>query len=214
MSDKLLLELFERVLTLEEKVAVLEKVACSTQSGVCESECVSEVKGKYRYLSDYLLSSNEDVIPLTFGEIEKILGEKLPPSAREHRAMWANTQTHSLSRAWFNIGFRTTEVDIDNERVKFERIRFTSEGKATMSKYQPLGQYLEKSGKEKIELSFSEIERILGFRLIDSLRKHQIAWYGASEKSPTHVWKKVWCSYGYQVDTVSLDDERVVFYKI
>ncbi|MCL2751974.1 MAG: hypothetical protein FWE62_04365 [Firmicutes bacterium] len=214
MNDKLLLELFERVVTLEEKVAALEKAAANPQSETVVVESFGEVKGKYRYLSDYLLSSDKDIITLTFSKIEEIIGEKLPPSAREHRAMWANTQTHSLSRAWFNIGFRTTEVDIDNERAKFERVRFTSEGKATMSKYEPLGQYLEKSGKEKVELSFSEIENILGFKLIDSLRKHQIAWYGAAEKSPTHVWKKVWCSYGYQVETVNLDEGCVVFCKV
>ena len=84
----------------------------------------------------------------------------------------------------------------------------------TISKYEPLGKYLEKTGLNKVTLLFSEIENILGFGLIDSLRKHQIAWYGAAEKSPTHVWKKVWCKYGYQVETVNLEEEKVVFYKL
>ena len=78
-----------------------------------------------------------------------------------------------------------------------------------MSKYEPLGKYLERIGQKRITLEFTEIESILGFDLIDTLRKHPAAWYGTAEKSPTHVLKN-----GYEVETVSLEQEQVAFYKV
>ena len=217
MSDKLILELYERVVTLEDKVAILENAMSEKQSAntVCgRDEDVVEIKGKYRLLSDYLVSTGKNEITLTFSEIEEILHEKLPPSARLHRANWSNTQTLALAKSWYNVGYRTVEVDMTNEIIKFERANSAKEGSLTMSKYEPLGKYLEQSGERQLSLSFFEIENILGFELIDSLRKHPMAWYGAAEKSPTHVWKKVWCAYGYEVKTVDLDVGQVVFHKV
>ena len=83
-----------------------------------------------------------------------------------------------------------------------------------MSKYEPLGKYLEKTGENYVSLTFSQIEEILGFELIKSLKKYPVSWYGTAEGSPTHVWKVIWCSYGYQVDTVDLDAQKVTFYKV
>ena len=207
MSEKLILELYERVATLESKVAVLEK-ANQTNGGIVE------VKGKYRLLSDFLASSGKNEIILNFSQIEEILQEKLPPSARQHRANWSNTQTIALSKSWYNVGYRTVEVDMEREIVKFERANSAKEGSLTMSKYEPLGKHLEKIGKQRISLNFCEIESVLCFGLTDTLRKHPAAWYGTAEKSPTHVWKKVWHAYGYEVEKVNLERENVVFCKV
>lgn len=215
MSEKLLLELYDRVVILEKKVASLEQSLCKTpidEKNITESN--KEVKGKYRYLSDYLLKSEKDVIVLTFTEIEEILKEKLPPSARQHRAMWANTQTHSISRAWYNVGYRTTDVDMENEKIRFEKARYTMDRNITISKYEPIGKYLEETGLNKITLSFSEIENILGFPLPKYLYQYEAGWYGTAEGSPTHRQKAVWCSYGYQVESVDLPNKIVIFYKL
>ena len=207
MSEKLILELYERVAILESKVEALEK---QNQA----NDGISEIKGKYRLLSDYLVGSGKNEIVLTFSQIEEILEEKLPPSARQHRANWSNTQTIALPKSWYNVGYRTVDVDMQKEIVKFERANSAKEGSLTMSKYEPLGKYLERIGQKRITLKFTEIESVLGFDLIDTLRKHAAAWYGTAEKSPTHVWKKVWCAYGYEVETVNLEQEQVVFYKV
>jgi len=129
MSETLLLELYERVATLEKEVAAL-KAARGTQT---QSDFIAdpaspliqyslmEVKGKYRHLAEHLYKSGMRVVELTFDKIEEIIGDKLPPSTREHRAMWANTDTHSISRAWMKVGYRTVDVDMKNGTVKFER---------------------------------------------------------------------------------------------
>ena len=83
-----------------------------------------------------------------------------------------------------------------------------------MSKYEPLGLYLSNNGMNSISLTFTEIEDILGFTLPDYLYIHEAGWYGTAEGSPTHVQKKVWCSYGYQVDTIDIHAQKVVFKKV
>lgn len=51
-----------------------------------------------------------DELNMTFDEIERVLGEALPPSAYKHRAWWGNEDPHKTvlrgKRAWLLAGFR------------------------------------------------------------------------------------------------------------
>ena len=47
-------------------------------------------RGKYQRLYRHLCAMNKQEWPTTFSEIEAIIGFDLPPSARDHRAWWAN----------------------------------------------------------------------------------------------------------------------------
>jgi len=82
-----------------------------------------------------------------------------------------------------------------------------------MSKYKPLGMYLENCRENIVSLTFAEIESILGFSLPVYMLRHAACWYGTAEASPTHVAKGVWCSHGYQVDTLDLIAKTVAFKK-
>ena len=46
--------------------------------------------GKYENLGAFLQKQRAQEVPLTFREIEKITGVKLPPKAQHHRAWWSN----------------------------------------------------------------------------------------------------------------------------
>lgn len=80
---------------------------------------------KYAPLEAYLRSLCTDIWRASFGDIEKVIGAKLPPSARstepEHHAWWANTDTHVQGRAWTNAGWEATEVDRVRETVVFRQ---------------------------------------------------------------------------------------------
>jgi hypothetical protein len=76
--------------------------------------------GKYRPLHDHLTSVSDPQEPMTFGQIEDILGFALPASARIHQAWWAN-QERGQSLAWVTAGFRTVFVTVDEERLTFLR---------------------------------------------------------------------------------------------
>ncbi len=83
-----------------------------------------------------------------------------------------------------------------------------------MSKYNSLGNYLYRTDRDSISLTFKEIEDILGFKLPKYLRDYVAGWYGTPEGSPTHVQKAVWYNAGYQVESVSLFTETVKFIKL
>lgn len=79
---------------------------------------------KYDPLIDYLKSQVTHNVQLTFIEINELLGEKLPPTALENPAWWANSATdptHSWARRWTAAGWRA-RVDLVNQRVTFARV--------------------------------------------------------------------------------------------
>jgi len=76
-----------------------------------------------------------------------------------------------------------------------------------MSKYDPLGQYLESRSDRRIAMSFAEIERIVGARLPRS--KMHRAWW--SNNPSNNVMTRQWLSAGYQTEQVDIAGERLVF---
>ena len=61
---------------------------------------------------------------LTFMQIQEILGEELPGSARQHRSWWANDSVgHVQSRQWLDVGWRVSNIAMAEEKVTFTRIK-------------------------------------------------------------------------------------------
>jgi len=79
--------------------------------------------GKYEPLSDFLRKQRTDQIVLTFGEIERIVGFKLPPSAKKYRAWWSNSPSNSvMTEAWLEAGFESEQVDMEGRKLVFRRV--------------------------------------------------------------------------------------------
>jgi hypothetical protein len=80
--------------------------------------------GKYEPLGDFLRKQQTDQVPLTFAQIERIVGFKLPPSANQHRAWWSNNPSNSvMTKAWLDAGFESEQVDMQGRRLVFRRVR-------------------------------------------------------------------------------------------
>ncbi len=77
-----------------------------------------------------------------------------------------------------------------------------------MSKYDPLGRYMVRRGGREIRMTFSEIEKILGFALPPSARKHRPWW---SNNAGSSVMTQVWLDAGYASEQVDMAGEQVVF---
>lgn len=75
----------------------------------------------YRPLSDFLSSRPSKEVSLGFEDLERILGQSLPASARKHQAFWANTTTHSYASSWMSVGWRTAKLNLAEESVTFRR---------------------------------------------------------------------------------------------
>ena len=78
---------------------------------------------KYSALGDYLKHERRNVVPMTFGEIERITGSKLPASSR-YRAWWSNNDFNSvLTKVWLSAGFKSEQVDMKGRKLVFRRVR-------------------------------------------------------------------------------------------
>jgi len=78
---------------------------------------------KYSPLAEFLHAQKRDEVPLTFAEIERIIGGRLPAS-HLYRSWWSNNSFNSvMTKAWLGAGFRSADVDIKKRRLVFRRIK-------------------------------------------------------------------------------------------
>lgn len=78
--------------------------------------------GKYEPLGDYLRKQRVARIPMTFAEIERIVGTKLPKSQR-YPAWWSNnTSNNMMTQVWLDAGFETEQVDVGNRKLVFRKV--------------------------------------------------------------------------------------------
>ncbi|WP_306252304.1 hypothetical protein [Parvularcula sp. IMCC14364] len=77
---------------------------------------------KYAPLQDYLERTGALTIPMTFEEIEQLVGEKLPASAYKHRPWWSNNPSNSvITHAWLAAGYKTAKVDMASKHLVFTK---------------------------------------------------------------------------------------------
>ena len=78
---------------------------------------------KYAPLESHLRESGQTHVPMTFKEIEDVIGTRLPASAFEHRALWSNNPANwVMTKAWLAAGYKTGDVDIPNRKLVFRRV--------------------------------------------------------------------------------------------
>ncbi len=78
------------------------------------------------------------------------------------------------------------------------------------SKYQPLLEYLRRSDRSQITLTFREIETIAGISLPSSARQKRAWW---SNRSKGALQACAWMEAGYLVGDLNLAEERVTFHR-
>ena len=78
---------------------------------------------KYERLNEFLKGQTAIEVPMTFAEIETLIGDSLPASARKHRPWWSNNPSNSvITHAWLKAGYKTERVDMGSERLVFRRV--------------------------------------------------------------------------------------------
>jgi hypothetical protein len=76
---------------------------------------------KYEALRTYLGERGKELVPMTFAEIEKVLGFKLPES-QKYPAWWSNNPTNNvMTNEWLAAGYKTEQVDIEGRKLVFRR---------------------------------------------------------------------------------------------
>ena len=77
----------------------------------------------YQPLAQYLKENGSNRVPMSFKDVESVIGRKLPPSAYRHRPWWANeARGHSHAKAWLDAGYETEQVDMASQKLVFRRL--------------------------------------------------------------------------------------------
>ena len=83
---------------------------------------------KYDALGAYLREQGADLVPMTFAQIERVVGAKLPKSQKQ-QAWWSNsTSNNVMTQVWLDAGFRSEQVDIAGRKLVFLRVANTASG--------------------------------------------------------------------------------------
>ncbi len=76
----------------------------------------------YEPLKTFLGARIANELGMTFGEIEALIGQSLPPEAFRHLHWWNNDPTNNaMTKAWLGAGYRTGGVDMVDRRLIFVR---------------------------------------------------------------------------------------------
>jgi len=78
-----------------------------------------------------------------------------------------------------------------------------------MSKFDALGTYLSKQTASVLTLSFSEIERIIGFELCKSAYTYDAYW----RPSKTHILPNLIEDNGYRIEAIDIFGQKVTLHK-
>src|ERR1700716_4551876 len=91
--------------------------------------------GKYENLGAFLQKQRAREVPLTFREIEKVAGVKLPPKAQHHRAWWSNNAANNvMTKVWLEAGFESAQVDMKARKLVFRRVAKAGEASGGLAK--------------------------------------------------------------------------------
>ncbi|MCA0057365.1 MULTISPECIES: hypothetical protein [unclassified Mesorhizobium] len=83
---------------------------------------------KYYRLKDFLSEQDQDRIPMTFAEIEKVLEFELPAS-KQYPAWWSNNPSNNpMTREWLDAGYETESVNTASGKLVFRRVKRGRDG--------------------------------------------------------------------------------------
>jgi hypothetical protein len=78
---------------------------------------------KYQALSRFFQTQTASFFRMTFDDVEREAGFKLPASARLHQAWWANDRArHVQAKAWLDAGYESGQVDMKAGTLVFTRV--------------------------------------------------------------------------------------------
>ena len=101
---------------------------------------------KYDRLGTYLRGQGKDYVPMTFAQIERVVGTKLPKS-RNHQAWWSNsTSNNVMTQVWLDAGYRTEQVDVVAHKLVFSRTKVALSGMGAESRV-----FTQSEAKMKVE---------------------------------------------------------------
>jgi hypothetical protein len=78
------------------------------------------------------------------------------------------------------------------------------------TKYQPLAEYLVSLDEDEIQLSFDDVEQVLGSKLPD-VASNSNAFWANSKTDDSHIWSHLWQAAGWETFNVNLTAKKLGF---
>jgi len=165
---------------------------------------------KYDRLTDFMNTGDpkETLFEFSFEDLEKILGEHLPRTARKDRVWWEMYKSR-----WLIAGWRLEHVFFKPKpRVVFQRQGTTSREPVRGSGKSHLEAFLRSvpEGQDQVPLTFSEVGETMGHPLPATALNDRTWW--ANTKKPR--FRPAWVSAGWEVQSVYMKSQRVVFRRV
>ncbi|MEM2045328.1 MAG: hypothetical protein QXR00_03145 [Candidatus Bathyarchaeia archaeon] len=84
-----------------------------------------EKRDSYERLAKYLRfrAAFTDTVKLSFAKIDGIIGDNLPLEAYQSESWWENTANKRHAKAWLNVGWEVSEVNLKEAYVVFKRVK-------------------------------------------------------------------------------------------
>ncbi len=166
---------------------------------------------KYEPLKDYLhcREKSERTLTLSFDDVERILGQSLPFTARVDRPWWANTRSSYHAIRWLDVGWKVDKVDLLGTNVTFTRINGDRVLKTTQVRYENLCRFFQQvpPQQEQIAFTFNELAAVIGGKLPDTALSDRSWWANTSSSPQGPSWMKA----GWKVENVFLIAGIVTF---
>lgn len=116
--------------------------------------------GKYDKLGAFLQKQRAQEVPLTFRDIEKITGVKLP-KAQHQRAWWSNNPSNNvMTKVWLNAGFESAQVDMAARKLVFRRVLKRNEAGGGFAEA-PQKPYATKDGRHPLFGALKDITHLV-----------------------------------------------------
>jgi len=124
---------------------------------------------KYDPLRIFLERQDKPYVRLSFMDVERIIGSKLPASAYTYRAWWANDRTHTHARnGWLAAGYKVRYVDLEKMIVEFIKedilIELRGRNSTKTSTSSSLGKAISNAGEFE-EIARRVMSKYFGARL-------------------------------------------------
>jgi hypothetical protein len=74
-------------------------------------------------LTDFLNECRQKRLVMSLDDVERVIGEQLPRSARVHAAFWSNSEQNPYSRFWRRAGYRASRSGIAPGHIAFDRVQ-------------------------------------------------------------------------------------------
>ena len=117
------------------------------------------MNSKYAPLESHLRDSGRAHVPMTFDEIEHVIGVRLPAAAFKHRALWSNNPSNwVMTKAWLAAGYQTERVDMEKRKLVFRKAvpdALTPRAVGDSSTAEPRGSFVDILGVLKDTVTIS-----------------------------------------------------------